>query len=257
MKRKNLVLTLTLLVFTFISCSEDEHQNLTNNNLLSSDHLVSIHHSIRQSFSDYHPKLEAFNKTTRSQNQSYTGPDEQGAEGTHMLSFQDRFTDNAFETNYNYALSNGIENLFVQYGLDPEIVTIVDWAMENINDENLYANLQTTFSITNEQDAYLIFYYIELYEAFDMDPALSGCARAVIGTILTTAVFAGVTFFTGGFGGAAAAGFLISKGWSIYNVVEACSEQATVKLEYFVPEFEAVSIDINDPFNLNTNTFIP
>ena len=256
MKKTNLILILSLLTFTFFNCSKEETKDSSiNNNLLNNNDLIGIHNKIKQNFNNNSAKFKTLNKITNEQ-LSYNNPNEQI--GSQILSLEEQYTDNIFDTNYNYVLSNGLENLFQQYGLNSEIINIADWAMENINDDNLYNNLLTTFSINNEQEAYLLFYYIELYKEFNINQSsLSGCARAVIGTILVTAVFAGVTAASGGFGAAAAGGFLISKGWSIYNVIAACSAQ--VQLEYYyLPEIDHdLLIDINDPFNLNTPLLIP
>lgn len=103
-----------------------------------------------------------------------------------------------------------------------------------------------------------MFYYYELYNEFNINQVnINPCARAVIGTILVTAVFAGVTAATGGFGGAAATGFLISKGWSIYNVIAACSPEKNPEEYYYLPEVDnEVIISVNDPLNLNTPLLI-
>lgn len=247
---KKISLIIIVLVSTFISCSTNESKENLDKNVLSIKTLTNIHNSISQSFKNNPLKNKTFNKTNIIQKRSNDQPIGNEEEvNPEMLSIQDQFTDSVFDTNYNYVQSNGLENLFIQYGLNEEIINMADWALQNINDENLYENLQTTFSISNEQDAYFLFYYIELYKEFDINQSfLSGCARAVIGTILVTAVFAGVTVASGGFGAAAAGGFLISKGWSIYNVIAACSQ---VQEDYYVPLVRIpTQLDINDPFYL-------
>ncbi|MFD2724837.1 hypothetical protein [Hyunsoonleella rubra] len=258
MKKLSLFLMLTMLALVSNSCSKEESkENLGGESILNTTTLKIIHNSISQSFKNSSSTNKIHNKLDISQKSSYTQPFGNEEEvSLETLSFQDEYTISVFDTNYGYVQSNGLENLFAQYGLNEEIINMADWALDNINDENLYENLLMTFSIANEQDAHLLFYFVELYEEFDIDQsALSGCGRAIIGTILVTAVFAGVTAATGGFGGAAAAGFLVSKGWSIYNVIAACSSQ--VKVEYFVPTLDEVVIDINDPFNLGSNSIIP
>jgi hypothetical protein len=49
------------------------------------------------------------------------------------------------------------------------------------------------------------------------------CGRALVGTIVTTAIFAAVTAATGGAGLAAALGFFAAKSWNTYNIIAACS----------------------------------
>lgn len=125
--------------------------------------------------------------------------------------------------------------MFEANGLDSSLPSTIDWALNNIDNENFYEELLQREEIQSVEQAELIFSYLQTFieysnlsanakSAYSKAARESGCGRAVVGTILTTAIFAGVTAATGGFGTAAAVGFLVAKGWNTYNVIAACSE---------------------------------
>ncbi|GAA4936149.1 hypothetical protein GCM10023314_05620 [Algibacter agarivorans] len=241
MKKTKLFFTLFLIAFTIISCSNDESQS--ENEEVNATDLANTHNQIKQKFDDFY-------LSTVIQQKSSNSKQEQNE--------IEEYVDKVFDANYKYTLENGLEGLFSEYGLNPELINVVEWAMENINDEDLYSKLSSEFTITNQQDVNLIFYYIEIYKKFESNKlslkgkfskyskVSSGCGRAVVGTILVTAVFIGVTAATGGFGGAGAAGFLVSKGWSIYNVIAACSDRAVLQERAPVPFLDEEAITIKD-----------
>lgn len=141
--------------------------------------------------------------------------------------------DKNFIENLKYVNENGLDKLFQSENINVKWIDAVEYIYINENSGTLYQDLLKMNIIETEEEAQLFFSYYEIYrelianvsEEGYMEMGLPpGCGRAVAGTILATAVFAGVTAATGGFGTAAAVGFLVSKSWATYNVISACSQ---------------------------------
>lgn len=184
--------------------------------ILNAENLRSIHLKIKNDFMQSKNPSGTFSKVTSEEDE------------------MQQIFDEKFDAHFEYAQNNGLEALFETQNLNTSWPSVIDWALDNLETEGFYEEVLTRADIQNEDEADLFFAYLETYLEYERminDPAnknsqyaakLSGCGRAVVGTILATAVFAGVTAATGGFGTAAAVGFLITKSWGTYNVIAAC-----------------------------------
>ena len=157
-------------------------------------------------------------------------------------------------------MENGVENLFSEYGLNLNIINTLEWAMEHIDDKDLYYKLISNFSIDNEQDANLLFYYIEIYKQFNLNNTLfgksvyskgDGCGRAVVGTLVATAILAGVAIYSGGIGLPAAVGFLAGKGWATFNIIAACRQTEVLQEWIETPFLENDLVPIKEIDDIN------
>ncbi|MRN03286.1 hypothetical protein D1001_08305 [Riemerella anatipestifer] len=216
---KKTLSTLLVITLSFTSCSRNDNFetseskiNLKKTNL----DLQSIHSSIKGEFSlkKHFEKNTSFHQNT----------DE---------------IEKKFNENLQYAYSNGVEGLFEKNNLNVEWISAVEYVISNMENTDVYDNIEEMNIIHNENEARLFFAFVETYVEYEKiksgvsrrknnsiyyEQGLpSGCGRAVVGSILTTAVFAGVTAASGGFGAAAAIGFLASKSWATYNIISACS----------------------------------
>lgn len=197
----------------FASCSQYETDEIEQENL-SLDQLKNIHLDIKNRYQSESSLIQK------------TSSDDELSE----------IFNSKFEENLEVAQNQGVEYLFESNGLESSLPSTIDWALNNIDNENFYEELLQREEIQSVEQAELIFSYLQTFieynnfsanakSAYSKGFRGSGCGRAVVGTILTTAIFAGVTVATGGFGTAAAVGFLLAKGWNTYNVIAACSEE--------------------------------
>lgn len=214
--RKPFVNIVLLTVFTFTSCSRNDTMEYFDTNFKNSKlDLKAKHLEIKQSFEDKN-RLVLFGENTNNEMQ--------------------QIFDKNFIENLKYVNENGLDKLFQSENINVKWIDAVEYIYTNENSGTLYQDLLKMNIIETEEEVQLFFSYYEIYrecqslianvsEEGYMEMGLPPrCGRAVAGTILATAVFAGVTAATGGFGTAAAVGFLVSKSWATYNVISACSQ---------------------------------
>ncbi|MDX8552472.1 hypothetical protein MK851_02390 [Tenacibaculum sp. 1B UA] len=247
-------LILFLMLSTIISCTEEKPILKEAESVMNSDRLKNIHQGIKQKFDDL-----SINKkySFGYRDEIEVGPEEEIYVKEQIMK---EYVDDVYDVNYKYVLENDVEKLFLQYGLNPELISMAEWAIENINDVDLYSKLYSRFSIENRQDADVLFYYVEVYKYLVLNNQLvsskllqargSGCGRAVVGTLVVTAIFAGVTIATGGASLPAAIGFFAAKGWSTYNIIAACSE-VRVHETIEVPFLQKEKLEIKFPDDIN------
>lgn len=208
--KSNLSIFLAMLVLCF-SCTQYETLDSSNEEL-SVEMLRSIHNDIEHKFES--GGTFGFKSSLNDQVQE-------------IFNFE-------FDKNLEIAQNKGLEFLFDSNGIDTSLPNTIDWAINNLSNENFYEDLLEVEEVESIETAELIFTYLHTFIEYSEITnssksalnlvARGACGRAVVGTILATAIFAGVTAATGGFGTAAAVGFLITKGWSTYNVIAACKK---------------------------------
>ena len=214
---RNPYLSIFLSILMILTSCNQYREIQDETEFLNAENLRSIHLKIKNDFKQSKNPSGTFSKVTSEEDE-----------------VQQIFDEN-FDAHFEYAQTNGLEALFETQNLNTTWPSVIDWALDNLETEGFYDEVLTRANIQNEDEADLFFAYLETYLEYERminDPAnknnqyakLSGCGRAVVGTILMTAVFAGVTAATGGFGTAAAVGFLISKSWGTYNVIAACGK---------------------------------
>jgi hypothetical protein len=138
--------------------------------------------------------------------------------------------------NVDYFNKYGLEELFLKYNLDAEILLELDYYEKNEGNENVYQELLNNFDVDNEVEASVLFTIIELKKLIEreleksFDNTLSksqrkriswGCALAIAG-VVGVSVFA---IISGPItGGGSLIAFLGSKALATAALIEACGD---------------------------------
>lgn len=130
-----------------------------------------------------------------------------------------------------YAQENGAERLLIEYGYNPEIITISESLRDVFQTERFYEEL-AKYKL-NEKDSQDVIIYLEfdkhledLYFSEGVARASSGCGRAIVSSLLVTAGAAVATIAAGPTGvGALTLGFwCVTKAWATYNLIQSCRD---------------------------------
>ncbi len=118
MKKIKLFSRFLLIIFTIVSCSSEDssiEETVTNieETVTNSVDLINIHSQIKQ-------KFDSFSLTSKAQKNVYSKGEQNELK---------EYIDKVYNANYEFAMTNGVESLFSEYGLNPDLINVAEWAI--------------------------------------------------------------------------------------------------------------------------------
>ena len=141
------------------------------------------------------------------------------------------FAEQMYLSNVEYVNQYGLESLFQFHNIDVRLLDVFEYFIENEHSPDIYSSLAQNYIFSNLDEVRLLFIMAESYKIifnkFNVNNPLNGYYSKIdIDCLGAIAITLGITIMTGATamsGGIALVWFLVSKGWSYYNIYNACS----------------------------------